>query len=66
MAACGVFLDQGSNPCPPAGKFFTTEPPGKPCFVNNIVWETGMAGRELIRDLNNINPIKASQECIVL
>ena len=32
--ACGIFLDQGSNPCPlhwPGG-FFTTGPPGKPGF----------------------------------
>ena len=29
--ACGIFLDQGSNPCPPAltGRFLTTAPPGK-------------------------------------
>ena len=27
--ACGMFPDQGSNPCPVAGRFFTTEPPGK-------------------------------------
>ena len=25
--ACGIFRDQGSNPC--IGRFFTTEPPGK-------------------------------------
>ena len=31
-AACGIFPDQGSNPCPPAlaGRFSTTAPPGKP------------------------------------
>ena len=30
--ACRIFLDQGSNLCVPAlaGKFFLTEPPGKP------------------------------------
>ena len=30
-AACGIFLDQGSNPRPPelAGRFFSTAPPGK-------------------------------------
>ena len=30
-AACGIFLDQGSNPVSPAlaGGFFTTGPPGK-------------------------------------
>ena len=30
--ACGIFPDQGSNPCPPAlaGRFSTTAPPGKP------------------------------------
>ena len=30
-AACGIFLDQGSNPCPLhlAGGFLTTVPPGK-------------------------------------
>ena len=29
--ACGIFLDQGSNPVSPAlaGRFFTTRPPGK-------------------------------------
>ena len=27
--ACGMFPDQGSNPCPVAGRFFTTGPPGK-------------------------------------
>ena len=29
--ACGIFPDQGSNPCPPAlaGGFLTTAPPGK-------------------------------------
>ena len=30
----GIFLTQGSNPCPPVScttsRFFTTEPPGKP------------------------------------
>ena len=31
-AACGIFPDQGSNPCPlhQAGRFSTTAPPGKP------------------------------------
>ena len=28
--ACGIFPDQGSNPNLLAGRFFTTEPPGKP------------------------------------
>ena len=30
--ACGIFPDQGSNPCLSAlaGRFFATEPPGKP------------------------------------
>ena len=34
-AACGIFPDQGSNPCPPAlaGRLPTTEPPGKPDIV---------------------------------
>ena len=29
--ACGIFPDQGSDPCPPAlaGGFLTTVPPGK-------------------------------------
>ena len=29
-AACGIFSDQGWNPCPPAlaGRFLTTVPPG--------------------------------------
>ena len=33
-AACGIFPDQGSNPCPPvlAGGFSTTGPPGKSDF----------------------------------
>ena len=33
-AACGIFPDQGSNPCPSAlaGRFSTTAPPGKPYF----------------------------------
>ena len=31
-AACGIFLDQGLNPCPPAltGRFSITVPPGEP------------------------------------
>ena len=30
--ACGIFPDQGLNPCPVlAGGFLTTAPPGKPC-----------------------------------
>ena len=28
-AACGIFPDRGSNPCPLAGGFLTTAPPGK-------------------------------------
>ena len=34
-AACGIFPDQGSNPCPPAlaGRFSTTAPPGKPSLI---------------------------------
>ena len=34
-AACGIFPDQGSNPCPPAlaGGFLTTVPPGKSLFI---------------------------------
>ena len=28
--ACGIFLDQGSNPFPLAGRFLTAGPPGKP------------------------------------
>ena len=33
-AACGMFPDQGSNPCPLAlaGRFSTAAPPGKPLF----------------------------------
>ena len=30
--ACGIFLDQGSNPCPLAGRFFTTGLPEKSFF----------------------------------
>ena len=39
--ACGIFLDQGSNPVSPAlaGGFLTTEPSGKPCPVLlNFCW----------------------------
>ena len=36
-AVCGIFPDQGSNPCPPAlaGRLSTTAPPGKPlsCYL---------------------------------
>ena len=39
--ACGILLDQGSNLCLlyRAGRFFTTEPPGKPIclFLNQVV-----------------------------
>ena len=34
--ACGIFLDQGSNPLALTGGFFTTEPLRKPC--NEIVF----------------------------
>ena len=32
FVACGIFLDRGIEPVSPtlAGRFFTTEPPGKP------------------------------------
>ena len=35
VEACGIFPDQGSNLYSPAlaGRFFTTEPPGKPLFL---------------------------------
>ena len=33
-AACGILPDQGSNPCPLAGRFSTTAPPGKPCMLD--------------------------------
>ena len=39
----GIFLTQGSNPCLLAGRFLTTEPPGKPiknscaCSVTSVV-----------------------------
>ena len=33
--ACGIFPDQGSNPCPLHFRQFTTEPPGKP--LNEIL-----------------------------
>ena len=29
----GIFPDQVLNPCLLAGRFFTTEPPGKPMYV---------------------------------
>ena len=37
-AACGIFPDQGSNPCPPAlaGRLSTTAPPGKPLYPHLI------------------------------
>ena len=36
FAACGIFPDQGSNPCPLAlaGGFLTTAPPGK--FLHRV------------------------------
>ena len=35
-AACGIFLDQSSNPCPPAlaDRFLTSVPPGKPPILH--------------------------------
>ena len=35
FVACGIFLDQGSNPYPLHWQvdFFTTEPPGNPYFI---------------------------------
>ena len=35
-AVCGIFPDQGSNPCPLAlaGGFLTTAPPGKPWYFS--------------------------------
>ena len=38
-SACGIFLDQGSKPVSHAlaGRYFTTEPPGKPYnFITSI------------------------------
>ena len=39
--ACGTFPESGIGPVSPvlAGRFFTTEPPGKPCgsFKNGIL-----------------------------
>jgi len=34
--ACGIFWNQGSNPCPPAlaDGFLSRAPPGKPCLKN--------------------------------
>ena len=34
--ACGIFPDQGSNAPALAGRFFTTEPPGKPMANVNM------------------------------
>ena len=38
-AACGIFPDQGSNPCPPAlaGGFLTTGPPGKSKYQSILI-----------------------------
>ena len=41
FVACGIFLDQGSNPYPlhwQVDFFFTTEPPGKPYFILFYGW----------------------------
>ena len=37
--ACGMFPDQGSNPCPVAGRFFTTGPPGKSSCLNLYIFQ---------------------------
>ena len=36
ILACGIFWNQGSDPCPPAlaGGFLCGAPPGKPCLKN--------------------------------
>ena len=47
FTVCGIFLDQGSNlwSSALAGKFFTTEAPGKPefkrVFLNALVYSLG-------------------------
>ena len=54
-AACGIFPDQGSNPCPAlAGRFPTTAPPGKPsslffclCFFFSFFCPTQVRGEFL-------------------
>ena len=47
--ACRILLDKGSNLCPLvlAGRFFTTEPPGKPVtlsFIENYLWGHSWCG----------------------
>lgn len=41
--ACGIFLNQGSNLCPPAlaGRFLTTGPPEKSVFKNYLFGSIG-------------------------
>ena len=43
-AARGIFSDQGSELASPAlaGEFFTTGPPGRPCFCLFLLEKTGM------------------------
>ena len=41
-AACGIFLEQGGNPCPRIkGGSLTTRPPGhsSPFFLINRIWQ---------------------------
>ena len=39
--ACGIFLDQGSNPCPAlAGGFLTTRPRGTPLAISTTCQST--------------------------
>ena len=42
-AACGIFLDQGSNLCPNPGGFLTTGPPGK-SQISHFWWFGGIGG----------------------
>ena len=49
----GIFPNQGSNPSPVlTGRFFTTEPPGKPCLMNSkSQFEVGFADSQCSRNV---------------
>ena len=52
--ACGIFQNQGLNWCPlsPAGRFLTTEPPGKPLKSLFFFWLHGMLVVQTNQGLN--------------
>ena len=45
--ACGIFLDQGSNPFPLAGRFLTTGPPGKPPITALLISYTPIQNKKV-------------------